>query len=197
MIESNDFYPGFSVSLSNCNPQIISKIPTPIPSPTPIASPTATPIPLGGLHIGETNILSTDDSGNGNILIAQQAVLAQNATIESLSFYVTNADGQLRLGVYADDNGTPGTLVAATAAFTPVVGWNTQAVLSQVPLPAGTYWLAYLAESSSLHFRVGGSGPAHYYNYPFGSMPTAFSDTSEPIIPIPVHWSLYASFVDE
>jgi hypothetical protein len=188
MIESNDFHPGFSVALSNCNPQVISKMPLPTPSPTP------TPVILEGLHIGETNILSNDDAGNGDLLIAQQAVLSQDATLESLSFYVSNADGELRLGVFADNNGAPGAFVAETDAFTPVVGWNTRNVLSPVLMPAGTYWLAYLPESNDLRFRVGGSGPASYYNYPFGSMPATFSDTTESA---DVHWSLYASFLDE
>jgi hypothetical protein len=188
LIEWNDPQPEFSVSLSNCNPQVISKTPTPTPLPSP------TPIALDGLHMGETNILSTDDSGNANLLIAQQSVLAQNAILESLSFYVTDSYGQLRLSVYADNGGKPGTLVAETNAFTPIIGWNTQNVLTPVLLPAGTYWLAYLAESNNLHFRAGGSGPARYYSYPFGSLPTTFSDTTETIN---VHWSLYASFLDE
>ena len=41
--------------------------------------------------IGETAVLSSGDSGNGNLLAAQSAHLAQAATIQSLSFYVTTA----------------------------------------------------------------------------------------------------------
>src|SRR5262245_54240801 len=50
--------------------------------------------------IGETNILPDYDDGNANLLVAQQASLGQAATLQSLSFYVTNAAGSLRLGVY-------------------------------------------------------------------------------------------------
>lgn len=39
------------------------------------------------------------DSGNGNLLLAQDAVLSQPGTLQSLSFYVTAA-GRLRLGLY-------------------------------------------------------------------------------------------------
>ena len=52
------------------------------------------------ITIGETNVLSTADGGNGNLLAAQNATLSQPATIESLSFYVTQASGNLFLGIY-------------------------------------------------------------------------------------------------
>ncbi|MCB0184697.1 MAG: hypothetical protein KDE31_10545, partial [Caldilineaceae bacterium] len=90
--------PGFSVSIKNCNPQVIEKTPTPTPTSTSSAL----------FRIGETNILSYDDADNANLLIAQQTMLPQSGTIQSLSFYVTGASGQLRLGIYDDANGGPG-----------------------------------------------------------------------------------------
>jgi hypothetical protein len=136
--------------------------------------------------------LNTDDSGNANVLIAQQVVLPQSATLQSLSFYVASAAGQLRLGLYDNVGGNPGTLRAQTAAFTPVVGWNSQNVLTPTQLPAGTYWLAYLAQSNNLHFRVEPTGSARGYSYSFGAMPATF--TSSPLT-AEVHWSLYATLV--
>ena len=137
--------------------------------------------------------MSGEDSGNGNLLAAQQAVLAQSATIQSLSFYVTCASGQLRLGIYSDAGGRPGTLQAQTVAFTPVVGWNTQNVLAPVSLPAGTYWLAYLPQNNTLGFRVAASGLAWGYNYAFAAMPgTAPSAT---LGTATAHWSLYATLL--
>ena len=41
-----------------------------------------------------------NDSQNGNLLSAQVAKLSQAATIQSLSFYVTAASGNLILGIY-------------------------------------------------------------------------------------------------
>ena len=152
-------------------------------------TPTATVVQSDLITIGETEILNSNDSGNGNVLIAQEAVLPQDATIQSLSFYVTGGSGQLRLGIYDDNGGNPGTLRAETAAFTPVVGWNTQEVSAPVLLPAGTYWLAYLPQSSNLSFRVALTGSARGYYYTFGQMPAAFP--SEPLT-ADVHWSLYA-----
>src|SRR5262245_55119159 len=41
--------------------------------------------------MGEINVLNGDDSGNANLLIAQDARLQRAATLESLSFYVSAA----------------------------------------------------------------------------------------------------------
>src|ERR1700741_2643841 len=105
--------------------------------------------------MGETTITPNNDSGNANLLLAQQATLSQSATIQSMSFYVTAAAGQLRFGIYdaTGPGGGPGTKIAETAEITPVVGWNTANVTSQVTLTSGTYWLAYLPSSNSLGFR--------------------------------------------
>ena len=64
-------------------------------------TPNTTPI-----TIGETTVFSGDDSGNGNLLLVQDVVLAQPGTLRSLSFYATQASGSLRLGVY--DSTGPG-----------------------------------------------------------------------------------------
>jgi RNA polymerase sigma factor (sigma-70 family) len=143
--------------------------------------------------MGETNILSSDDSDNANLLLAQQATLAQPGTLQSLSFYVTQAAGSLRLGLYdaSGPGGGPGKLLAQTNAFTPVVGWNTAAVVSPAPLAAGTYWLAYLPSDNNLHFakdRTSGSFAA--YSFPFGPMPATFSTTAGRQT---AHWSFYAT----
>jgi hypothetical protein len=142
--------------------------------------------------IGETNILSIDDSGNGNLLVAQQVVLGQNATILSMSFYVTTASGNLRLGIYdaTGPNGGPGALKAQTAAFTPVSGWNTQNVVSPVSLPAGTYWLAYLPSSSSLRFKLAMTESAKWYSYSYQALPATFSTSP---MGGTYHWSFYAT----
>ena len=140
--------------------------------------------------MGETNILATDDYGNGGLLLAQQATLGQTATLQSLSFYVTAASGRLRLAVYNNVGGQPQTLLAQTAEFTPIVGWNTQNVVTPTQLSAGTYWLAYLPESSNLHFRVTNTGTARWYSYPYGTLPTTFSSSFQSGI---THWSFYAT----
>jgi hypothetical protein len=139
-------------------------------------------------------VLSAGDGGNGNLLLAQSATLAQAATIQSLSFYVTAASGSLILGIYdaTGPNGGPGALKASTASFTPVTGWNTANVVTPVSLPAGAYWLAYLPSSNALSFvKTNASGACEYYSHKFGSsLPSKFS--ASPTSCTPTTWSLYA-----
>src|SRR5215469_182693 len=147
------------------------------------------------ITIGETNVLSTGDSGNGNLLAAQNATLSQPATIASLSFYVTQASGNLILGIYdaSGPNGGPGALKAQTNSFAPVTGWNTVNVVSPVLLPAGTYWLAYLPNSNNLAFVKGVTSgvSSRYFSYQFGALPAIFS--TSPSSADPYHWSFYAT----
>jgi hypothetical protein len=144
---------------------------------------------------GETNIMPSDDNGNANLLLAQKTTLAQAGTLQSLSFYVTQAAGSLVLGVYdaSGPNGGPGKLLAQTSSFTPVVGWNTANAITPVHLAPGTYWLAYLPSDNNLHFRVDRtSGTLEWYSFAFGSMASTFSTT--PNIETG-HWSLYATLI--
>jgi hypothetical protein len=156
--------------------------------------------PLAGtaqttITIGETATLGYADNGNGNLLSAQNAYLAQTATVRSLSFYVVSASKKLRLGIFdaTGPGGGPGKLMAQTQAFTTSPGeWNTAAVITPVTLAPAMYWLAYLPQSSNLSFRKGYSSgvSARYYKYPFASLPATFythpkSDTA--------HWSFYAT----
>ena len=148
----------------------------------------------GTITIGETSVLSTNDSGNRNLLLVQNATLSQTATIQSLSFYVRTAAGNLRLGIYdaTGPSGGPGHLIAQTNSFTPTTGWNTQPVTSQVLLPAGNYWLAYFPSSSSLQFAVSTNnvGNYKYANLTFGAMPATFPSINGQGT---AHWSLYAT----
>ena len=177
---------------------IITKTPTRTPtvptptttevSATPNSSPTSTPVPP--ITIGETSILTNSYSGIGNQLVAQQVTLSQSATIQSLSYYVSTASGQLRLGIYNNNGSNPGTLVAETSAFTPVTGWNTQPVITPTLLPAGTYWLAFLPQSSSFAGRISYSGAGRYYGYAFGALPPSYSTSASSGA---FHFSLYAT----
>jgi hypothetical protein len=120
--------------------------------------------------------------------------LLQQATFQSLSFYVTVAGGNLRLGIYdaTGPNGGPGTLKAQTNSFATVLGWNTQPVVTPVSLPAGTYWLAYLPDNNSLSFvkntTTGTSG--RFYTFTYGPMPAIFSTTPQIT---GSHWSFYGT----
>ncbi len=165
---------------------------TPAQTATNTFTATATNTQSPIFNIGETNILATPYSGIGNLLIAQQVTLSQAATVQSLSYYVSTAGGQLRLGIYTNSGSAPGALMAQTAAFTPVTGWNTQPVITPVPLSAGTYWLAFLPESSTLSGRMTYAGTGRYYGYAFGPLPASYSASSSTAT---FRFSLYATLL--
>jgi hypothetical protein len=144
--------------------------------------------------IGQTSVLTGGDSQNANLLLAQSAALAQAETVQSLSFYIAGAGGNLIMGIYdaTGPKGGPGALKASTASLTPKTGWNTANVVTPVTLAAGTYWLAYLPSSGALSFvKTNTSGNCAYYSYNFGALPSKFS--TSPTSCSPTTWSLYAT----
>jgi hypothetical protein len=144
--------------------------------------------------IGEPNVLNVDDNGNQNLLLAQEATLSQAATLRSLSFYVTMAAGDVRLGVYdaTGPNGGPGAKKAETAEFAATAGWTAVNVITPVALPAGTYWLAYAPSDNGLSFRRAGDGTGKiaYFSQTYGPLPATFSTTPTTDAD---HWSFYAT----
>jgi hypothetical protein len=158
---------------------------------TPAASSTNVSV---GITIGDTRVESAADDGNGNLALAQETTLSQTATIQSLSFYVTRASGDLILGIYdaTGSNGGPGVLKAKTNGFVATTGWNKANGVTPVSLPAGKYWLAYLPSSSNLHFRKhNNSGNCVYHSRSYGSgLPATFPNSS--VSCSYTTWSFYA-----
>jgi hypothetical protein len=149
------------------------------------------------ITIGDTNLESGVDNGNGNLVLAQEAALSQSATIVSLSFYVTQASGSLILGVYdaTGPAGHPGRLWAVTNSFATVKGWNTASVVTPVSLAAGSYWLAYLPSSGNLGFlKQNDSGSCVDQGQTFSNgMPATFATSTTSCSP--TTWSFYATLV--
>jgi uncharacterized protein with FMN-binding domain len=149
------------------------------------------------ITMGETNILSLDDNGNGNMISLQKASLSQSGTAQSLSLYVPTAAGKVRLGIYdaSGSGGNPGAKLVETAEFTPTTGWNTVPVASPATLSPGNYWIAYFPSSDNLHFRKHGSAGTYIsYAQTYGALPQSLvSSTSNGSGTD--HWSFYASFL--
>jgi hypothetical protein len=144
------------------------------------------------LTMGDTTTGLNPDNSNGDLLLAQPETLAQAATLESLSFYVTNAAGNLRLGVYSDANGYPGTLLASTGDFATTLGWNTQPVAAPTQLAQGNYWIAYEPSDNNLAFMKSDTGGTSYWvTLPsYGPLLSAFPSGANST---PSHWSFYAT----
>lgn len=195
---TGDWYGPSAMKDASIFSETVDGIVQPTATPTNIPTPTATPTPIPNgtvIKMGDSTIRTEADNGNGNLLLAQKATLTNEATLQSLSFYVTNASGNLRLGVYnaTGPSGGPGQKIAETGSFVPVNGWNTQNVISPVTLNPGTYWLSYLPSDNNLAFVKNSNGTGgKFYSYNYGPMPTTFSTSPDSTSS---NWSFYATLI--
>lgn len=145
------------------------------------------------LNIGQTAIMSGQDSGSAAYLNAQTSSLSQTATIQSMSINIKAAAGQMYMGVYSNVNGKPGTLLASTPQFTPVVGWNTINVSTPVSMTAGTYWLAYQPNDNALGQAFSTTSGTTYFVQPrnYGVLPSTYPPST---LAANVESSVYATF---
>ena len=107
-----------------------------------------------------------------------QYVLSTPGSAQSIAGYVGNTGGgQMQFMIYSNGASKPQTLLAASAPFTPVSGWNT-VVIPPTYLVAGTYWLAWQAQNANTGvYYDGGAANCCAYNggsNAFGSPPATY-----------------------
>lgn len=148
-------------------------------------TPTATSTSVsGGSTLGNTTVGSTLDSGdannmNGSIFRTGSAP----STVESMSVYVgpvsAAPNNQYQLGIYADNNGVPGTLVAssATGTLTPNA-WNTLPIKASLNSNTG-YWLMYNTNgNNNMYYAPMGNPQAAWTGMSFGDWPQTFGQAT-------------------
>ena len=84
--------------------------------------------------------------------------LTQNGTVSSITLYGgTVGEGKMIAAIYADNNGTPSTLIAQTPEIqTNGLAWYTFIFTTPVNLSAGYYWLCWIVPTGN---------PAMYKDY--------------------------------
>ncbi|MDO8578463.1 MAG: hypothetical protein Q7R50_04715, partial [Dehalococcoidales bacterium] len=101
---------------------------------------------------------------------------AGTGTLSKLEVLVsdTTSTANLRLGVYADNNGQPGNLLLDAGSVRSANGWVGISGLN-LPVTSGAYyWLAFLPQSTTgiAYQSTGMPSNSHdCYSYPFGSLP--------------------------
>jgi hypothetical protein len=169
---------------------------TPVaPTSTPVSAtstPTATPVPplptppSSGSTFGLTTVGSTIDTADANDLTGSQITTGSQAvTVQSISGYVGSVDSaphnQYSLAIYADTNGSPGSLVAQSGTGTLTANsWNTLPITAS--LAANThYWLVYNTNASTsalnnLAYNTVSSnlGACSLTSQTFGTWPSSF-----------------------
>src|SRR3989475_30221 len=111
-------------------------------------------------------------------------MVGQNGTVTSMSVFIASPasaspNNHFQVAIYADNNGTPGALIASSVSQTIVPdAWNTVPI--SAPVLANTYyWLAYntnglAANTNNLRYDAGGATSAWISLEPFGTWPATF-----------------------
>jgi hypothetical protein len=106
---------------------------------------------------GDQTIYSFVDSNAAGHAEAFRATASASGTVTSLSVYVDSSSGGTSMvaGLYRDNGGTPGGLLAQGQLTHPAAGWNTVTVPAVNVTGGGVYWIAVLgpAGSGTLAFR--------------------------------------------
>ena len=111
-------------------------------------------------------------------------MVGQNGTVTSISVFIASPvsaspNNQFQVAIYADNNGTPGALIASSASQTVVPdAWNTVPISAPVTANA-YYWLAYntnglVANTNNLRYDSGGATSTWITSEPFGTWPATF-----------------------
>ncbi|MGI8772939.1 MAG: BACON domain-containing protein [Acidobacteriaceae bacterium] len=146
------------------------------------------PMSTGTLLLGDKTVESEHDSNSSGSAEAFQATAATSGITGSIVFYLdTNSTAALvAVGIYADANGHPGTLLGQVATSSPKAGaWNTLNFPSQ-SISAGThYWIAILGS---------GKGVLHFRDHPSGC--TSEASAQGNLITLPSNWSSGTRYTD-
>ncbi len=115
-----------------------------------------------GILLGDQTVESTVDSNDPGQAEAFPFVAGSSGSAPVMELYV---DGEstastVSVGVYSDNNGQPGSLLAQGSASSPTLAaWNLIALDSAVTITAGdTYWITVLGTGGTVYFRDSESG---------------------------------------
>ena len=157
------------------------------------ASPTTFGYPFQGALVGST---MSNSAGATRYQMA-----GQSGTVVSMSVFIASPvsaspNNQFQVAIYADNNGTPGALIASSASQTIVPdAWDTVPISAPVAANA-YYWLVYntnglAANTNNVRYDSGGASFAYITPEPFGTWPTTFGPVSGTSI---LNLSIYATF---
>jgi hypothetical protein len=148
------------------------------------------PPPLLPFDVGNTVAGSQVGSFVG--ITSVQIHLPKTGTLQSLTIFANVAGIQTQMGLYADNAGLPGALLASSAIFNSSTGASKAPISSGPTLPAGAYWVAVLNSSGfNGYYNTGGLG-AWNNAEPFdGTLPNPFSSPNSGAF----SFSMYATFL--
>jgi len=138
------------------------------------------PVPSDPLVVGYNTVFGTPTYNNSRR--AQVVTMPEDGRIQSVVMYHGAGSGLLRLAVYNDQNGAPGSRIAQTAitTCTSTAGWQEVALESPIQVAAGTkIWLAWIYQNQpEIRYTDGGPGRAVSTDTYSGGMPDAFGSSA-------------------
>jgi hypothetical protein len=149
-------------------------------TPLPPTATATTVAPIGtpaAIPFGRTSSAGFNDNSDWGYLNGSLAPLATGGALNSLSVYVGNTSGtaHLRLALYADNGGSPGTLIAQTNPVTAQVGWNSIYTTTTQAISAGNYWIVAQTDDPNTVYRMAsgmsGTNAVGWAAQPYGPFP--------------------------
>ena len=134
---------------------------------------TPTPVACGYPATFGDTAAGTGGPNVGGQLDCSAYALSQPLTVNTLSIYMgAGTSGSGVLGIYADNAGSPGTLLAQSMAQPLAPGWNVFAI-APTPLLPGTYWLSgSFTGAAYAEYSSASGGTLEFEAYPYtGALP--------------------------
>jgi len=115
-------------------------------------------VAIAGPVLGDSTIELSADTDSAGLAEAFQSTATSGGTVSNLNVYVDSSSTASKLvaGIYTNNNGHPGTLLAQGSLSSPALGtWNGVAIPTTTVTAGTTYWLAILGASGggTLAFR--------------------------------------------
>ncbi|MBN1761401.1 MAG: DUF4082 domain-containing protein [Chitinispirillaceae bacterium] len=155
-----------------------------------------------GENTGYTTIYSGASSNTNRRAVKD--TMPEDGQITSMSMYHNaGTSGQMQMGIYADNNGVPGSLLASTEKtnIATTAGWQTINLTSPISVTSGTYiWLAWMYQTGSgaRYLSSGGNGyrtvTGSTWSTSSTNMPSSFGTTSWTS---GVNFSVYATYTPQ
>ncbi|MDP2307094.1 MAG: putative metal-binding motif-containing protein [Pseudomonadota bacterium] len=132
-------------------------------------------------HIGNDVEFATASSHAANYLLGSLITVPDTMTVTDLALIGKTAVGSVKMGLYTDVYGNPGTLVVSTPG-TPVVDGVEEIPVTPTVIPAGDYWImgVYSATASiGITYADDATKVVKYRSYSYSSaLPTTFGSPS-------------------
>jgi hypothetical protein len=131
--------------------------------------------------VGQTTTDTASTTGwSGDIWLTPFTAVS-SATVMTVGINVAAGSGNIRVALYQDSSGAPGTLLGQSSSTASAMSWNDIAISPTPNVASGTqYWFAVQVDSNSLsfHYATGSAGSTKLFAQAYGTFPNSFSGSS-------------------